>query len=207
MDGFQAYKFYLATKLHFTQKNFDVFESKGNAKNCSLSAFERRKDRKWFELLARKFNTPQEYIQFLVASAAYGSLGNIYDLEKSFETHKEWKKNKEMMTRIIQRDIEDTKSIRDLLSGNPPQLIHLIVAGKIHIETAVALNRKMGFASSWINEKYFVFQEYPLRIMKLDKFVKYNEVVIGQLIDEKLRDEKYYEGIEQFGDIQLNTFG
>ena len=48
MTSYDAYKLYLAIKLHFTTANYDYF--KHNAKvNSSLNAFLKRNDRFFFQ--------------------------------------------------------------------------------------------------------------------------------------------------------------
>jgi hypothetical protein len=48
MDGFKAYRYYLAIKLHFTTDKFNVFENRGNVKG-TREAFNARNDRYIFE--------------------------------------------------------------------------------------------------------------------------------------------------------------
>ena len=66
MTGFKAFRYYIAVKLHFNNKNFNVFENKGHVKG-SYAAFNARNDKYLFEKLARRFSKDQELIQFLVA--------------------------------------------------------------------------------------------------------------------------------------------
>jgi hypothetical protein len=69
MDGFKAYRYYLAIKLHFTSDKFNVFENRGNVKG-TREAFTARNDRYIFEKLANKYNDDREIIQFFVANFA-----------------------------------------------------------------------------------------------------------------------------------------
>ena len=54
MTSYDAYRLYLAIKLHFTTPNYDYFRH--NAKvNSSLNAFLKRNDRFFFHKLATKY--------------------------------------------------------------------------------------------------------------------------------------------------------
>ncbi len=61
MDGFKAYKYYMAIKLHFTKDGFDVFKNRGNVKG-TREAFNARNDSYLFEKLARKFPVDKDLI-------------------------------------------------------------------------------------------------------------------------------------------------
>ena len=63
MDGYKAYRYYLAIKLHFTTDKFDVFQNRGNVKG-TREAFNARNDRYIFEKLAQKRSDDKEIIQF-----------------------------------------------------------------------------------------------------------------------------------------------
>ena len=87
MDGFKAYKYYIAIKLHFTKDNFDVFKNRGNVKG-TRDAFNARNDRYMFEKLARKYPVDRDLIQFYVANFAYGNDAAVYSFEEA-ETKEE----------------------------------------------------------------------------------------------------------------------
>ena len=49
MDGFKAYKYYMAIKLHFTSLKYNVFETRGHVKG-TRDTFNSRNDRYIFEI-------------------------------------------------------------------------------------------------------------------------------------------------------------
>ena len=77
MDGFTAYKYYMALKLHFSSDKYNVFESRGSVK-CSREKFNSRNDYYIFEKLGRKFSTNQELIQYMAANFIYKNPNVIY---------------------------------------------------------------------------------------------------------------------------------
>jgi hypothetical protein len=64
MNGYQAYKYFMAVKLHFTTEKYDLFEKRGRVSGTQAT-FEKRNDRGLFEKLADNFDTDQQLIQFL----------------------------------------------------------------------------------------------------------------------------------------------
>lgn len=183
MNGFTAYKLYLAMKLHFTKLEYDVFLNRGYVANCTLESYTKKREKKWFEMLAKKFDNPQEYIQYLVAQCAYDEISCIFDLNVSMENYKKWKKNKEMLTRLILDDldrVELTSSVTDYVKD----IYRHIISGDINIETAVALNRYFHFLGEKPPEDYFVFDDLALKLKKLDKFIKYKAEVVEARIKE-----------------------
>ena len=51
MNGYQAYKYFMAVKLHFTTEKYDLFEKRGRVSGTQAT-FEKRNDRGLFEKLA-----------------------------------------------------------------------------------------------------------------------------------------------------------
>lgn len=187
MDDFTAYRIYMAIKLHFGTKNYDVFASRGAVKGISRDNFSNRKGASWFKTLAKKFKDPQEYVQYLVANAAYGSVTDVFDLQTSFDNYSKWIKHKQMSTRLIKDNLSEYNTLSPKLEGTPPAILNDVISGKCHVETAVAINRYQPFISSEILDKdYLIFTREALRIKKLDRFVKYNTDEINSEIQSKL---------------------
>lgn len=187
MDEYAAYKLYAAIKLHFTQKSYDVFATRGAVKGLTPEKFRARKESGWFRVLARKFKEPKEFVQFVVACAAYGSTNDVFDLQTSFEHYAKWIKNKQKSTRLILDDLDLVDNLTPLITGTPPKIIEWVIAGKISIETAVAVNRHTPYLSEELfKEDYLIFSRVALTIKKLDRFVKYNTDEINSVLASKI---------------------
>ena len=70
MEPFQAWKCYLALKLHFTTSSYDIVQHKGRVK-ASKDSFQRRNDFFLFKKLAKTY-TDEEVINFLVSNFVSG---------------------------------------------------------------------------------------------------------------------------------------
>jgi hypothetical protein len=188
MDGFKAYRYYLAIKLHFTSEKFNVFENRGNVKG-TREAFTARNDRYIFEKLANKYNDDREIIQFFVANFAYGNESAIYEGQQAEENLVEWIKRKQSIT---QRFIDDLAtilthtevnrlpqtSIFNFIDSAYPVTLELFVGGKVSIETLRIIDDFYPIIAKWQDNtsiKYIWNQEL-LRIKKLTGFVKYDRI-------------------------------
>ena len=195
MDGYQAYRYFMAIRLHFTTDKYDVFEKNGRVTG-KRETFEKRNDRGLFEKLANKFTKDKDLIQYLVANFAYGNNGVIYSTD-SDEYYDVWIKRKESMRRVfeldlitIQRHLENNKKIyNDLYSIDEysPLLLNLYLGKQITLETMVILNDLENYLDTWEPLIMLWKDEFRL-IRKVKRFVKYNSDVV-QSIYSKFKEE------------------
>jgi len=193
MDGFKAYRYYLALKLHFTSEKFNVFENRGNVKG-SREAFNARNDRYIFEKLAKKFGNDRDIIQFFVANFAYGNESAIYAGQESDDNLTEWNKRKQSITKIFIDDLAcllthveinklPTNSIFDFNFNQYPVALTLFLANKISIETLVIINELDHIIEHWLDNTsvQYIWNNEFLRIQKLTGFVKYDKDKLSKI--------------------------
>lgn len=196
MDGFSAYRYYLALKLHFTTDKYDVFETNGRVA-ASRSAFEKRNDKNLFERIAIKKSSPRELIDFYVANFANYNLTMMYDQGEAEKHHTKWMKNKESLSYNF---IKDCSLIERSSGKNPfdssdgsPELMNLYVGGKIGVETMSILNEYDGYIDRWGNIE-FIWSTQFRTIKKLKRFIKYDSYKLYSTYDslkESIK-EKYH---------------
>lgn len=200
MDGFKAYKYYMAIKLHFTKDNFDVFKNRGHIKG-TREAFNARNDRYLFEKLARKYPVDKELIQFFVANFAYGHDTSLYSYQEAEDNHTEWKRRKQSITKIFSDDCtkiimhaykEKVKkeSIFDFTNNQYPSILKLFLGNQLSIETLKILDDNFKLIEKWKeNASMMLLWETEIRrVEKLTGFVKYDkqkvDVVLNTFLDE-----------------------
>jgi len=196
MTGFKAFRYYLALKLHFNNDKFNVFQNKGNIK-YSYETFNIRNDRYIFDKLARKFDTDQELIQFLVANFAYGHDNMIFAIEEANEYYLEWQKRKQSITRIFKDDLNtiELESQKNALSldqiinftlNEYPCIIRLYLGKKISIESVSILNDSLDFIPKWKQNKsaMLILESDIRKIEKVKGFVKYDAEKIKPIFNE-----------------------
>jgi hypothetical protein len=201
VDGFKAFKYFVALKLHFTSEKYDVFETNGRV-NGSRESFDKRNDRLLFEKLAKKFSTDRELIQYIAANIAYGNKNVVYSSE-SEEYYDTWVKRKESISRVfqmdlntIQKELENANKSKDWIysiESGAPLLLNLYVGGYITLETMVILEELEGYLSKW-EPLIMLWHDHFLTIHKSKRFVKFDrnrvqsiyENFIGQLACEEV---------------------
>ncbi len=196
MDGYKAYKYYLAVKLHFARSSYDIFEKRGAVK-YTLEQFEKRNDKMIFEKIARKYPTDQELIQFYVSNIAYGNESPVYEIEESEGYYLNWIKRKESITQAFKNDLSviindayknelKKDSILDFTFNQQPSILTLYLGKRISLETVSILNDFLGLTDLW-NMSGFVMTFWDSeikRIYKAKRFVKYDKQRIYPLIQE-----------------------
>lgn len=178
MNELDAFRIYMALKLHFSSKSYDVFESKGRVANINVENLEKNKTR--FQMLrrvSRQFNTPADLVSYFVAQYAYANNSAIYNPMIAEENHDKWQGRKNSTTQNIIFQLEGF-DLDGIVREDPPEIFKLVMRDTIHIETAVALNK----IRPYIKDNYLALGEMGFKIDKLRGFVKFDLVrVIQQL--------------------------
>ena len=195
MDGYKAFKYYLAVKLHFTRDNFDVFKNRGNIKG-SRDAFNARNDRYIFERLARKFPVDKDLIQFYVSNFAYGNDAVVYSYEEAETNFLEWNKRKQSITKVFSDDCDrillslykekiKPEFVFNFNGSTYPLLLKLFLGKIITIETVKIFDIKQQLVYDWkMNSSVMLLWENEIRrIEKLTGFIKFEDTKIDKVLN------------------------
>jgi hypothetical protein len=192
-NGYSAYKTYLAVKSHFTQDTYDYFKYGGKTR-ASVSAFERRSDRYFFEKLAKRYK-PDELLEFFVSNFLMNDklwIGDAFDSECD-KVYTDWKRTQESITYTFGQDCEfmlnyletHNMTFNSLFVAAPypdlsfvdaiqyPPVVRMWLRGEIHVETLVLLDCVLGFMRK-ANEKLkrdFSWSVFYRKIMRYKPFV------------------------------------
>lgn len=202
MDGFKAYRYYMAVKLHFTSEKYNVFETKGHVKG-TRNAFNSRNDRFIFEKLAMKYPQDKDVIQFFVSNFAYSNDTALYGNGEAEELYSEWQKRKQSITRIFIDDLTNIinyaevnkvefANIFNLTNGEIPVILSLWLKDKIKIETLCIINELYPFLDSWKLDPtiQIILGDKYLRVKKLSGFVKYEKDKLSKIFNHFLDELK-----------------
>ena len=199
IDGYRAYRFYLATKLHFTTDKYDVFVSKG-AVTCSRDSFEKRNDRFMFHKLGQRFKTEREYIQFIASNFIYGNPNVIYSGSEADENYTEWQRRLQSATKLFSDDchtlINTDKNIDEIIkctNNQLPYIISLYLAKRINIETIRILDDTMHFIDTWQGNIQTLFGDHIRIIRKAKGFIKYDKTKTLPIVNNLLEQTWNYK--------------
>ncbi len=128
MMPFDAYKQYLSLKNHFTKEKYDYHKYCGKSR-ATVQSFYKRKDRFWFEKLARN-KDDKEVIEFFVSNfitCTDPSKLWIGEMMREGEgRYTAWKKRNQSLSYIFKGEIENLllkikklDAVFDSTSGHP----------------------------------------------------------------------------------------
>ena len=195
MDGFKAYRYYLAIKLHFTTDKFNVFENRGNVRG-TREAFNARNDRYIFEKLASKKRDDKDIIQFFVANFAYGKDNAIYAGQEADDNYTEWMKRKQSITKtfiddltailhLIETERLKHSAIFEFTENEYPVALKLFLGGKITIESLRIIDDFTDVVEKWKQHPSvkYIWDDELRRVTKLSGFVKYDKEKLGKIFN------------------------
>ena len=149
---FEVYQHYLSLKNHFTNPKYDFFKY-GAKTRASLTSFNKRKDRYFFEKTSRKYND-EEVVKFLVSNfSAANNPQNLWigEIINSGERiYSEWKKRQQSLTYLFKEQSNELLSNNELdsvfnCSKGHPILLKRYLGGDVSLETLVIFEKIFSF--------------------------------------------------------------
>lgn len=190
MDGFEAYKHYLALKNHFSSKTYDFFKYNGAVK-AKRESYETRNDKYFFQKLAKR----KDITEFLVSLFVHGKkdmwIGDIIRNEESEQVFLKAQQIKQSLTYVFMGDLE--KFNDDLVSsfvvedGQHPHALKLLLRDDIHIETFIILNDIMRFTPSWNKQitEQTIWPQVRQKCKKYHPFLEYDKEKCTNILVDK----------------------
>jgi len=184
-----AYRMYLAAKLHFTTDKYDITEFHAKVR-VSRKAFDERNQHALYEKFADKFDSKLDMAQYLIANFAYGAWGNtdiVYGTTESDQNFKEWNRRKQSLTQVFKTDLSKIRLewetnkldpfLEDLTSKFPkvPHLFQMYIGKHITLETIILLDRFQPFLKLWKENMGQLFDDDMRRIIKSKPFIRFDE--------------------------------
>ena len=190
MTDFEAYRQFLALKLHFTSEHYDYFKYNGKH-NAPVASFEKRTDKRFFRRLVKKNIDLTEYY---VANFVNGKEW-ISQFEDS--VWKEWLARSQSIEYNFINDAEKLLTSAENFDiifkcdeGTHPKLLRAYLGKKISLETLVIFDRLLHYRKRFdkeIDESY-IWPKVSMLIEKYEPFVKVNIVKCKRMLVEKTRE-------------------
>ena len=193
---FETYQTYLSMKSHFTNRKYDFFKYGGKSR-ATMSSFNKRKDKYWFEKTSRKYSD-EEVLDFLLANFVNADtpqnlwIGEI--INSGERTYAEWMRRKQSMTYIFKEQSEKLLSEIDLeklfnCSKGHPLVLKRYLGGEISLETLMILEKVFSFAKDFDkNLSDPVWETVSLKLRKYSPFLNINvfdyKKLLREMIDE-----------------------
>lgn len=193
MDGFDAYKTYVALKNHFNSKTYDYFKYGGRSK-ASRASFEKRNDKYFFHKLAKHRNL----VDFLVANLIKDDqwVGDIVNNVNAESNYRSMLKVRESLSYTFKCDLDkfsspllDNFKVED---GQHPTALKLYLEKEIHLETLLIINDLTGIMRSWnrkINDP-IVWPSVYLKCKKYKPFLQYDEEKMKKILVDRIKQDE-----------------
>jgi len=192
MSPFETYQHYLSLKNHFTNPKYDFFKY-GAKTRASVSSFNKRKDKYWFEKTSRKYSD-QEILDFLVSNfSASDNPQNLWigEIINSGErTYADWKKRKQSLTYLFKEQSNELFLENELgnlfnCSKGHPILLKAYLSGRLSLENFVIYEKVFHFSKNFdkkLNDP--VWETMSLKLKKYEPFLNINVFHFKQLLKE-----------------------
>lgn len=188
MTPFEAYKLFLALKMHFTQPQYDFFKYNGKV-NATIQSFEKRRDKFHFAKLARHRDPMGYLVSQFIAGQFTGWIGDLFT-EESEQVYTQYLARQQSLTYTFQSDLgkleEGFISRFRVKDGQHPDALVLFKRGIISIETLTILNNQLNFFPIWdikINDTV-IWPSIRDRCLKYEPFINYDRKKLAKMIKE-----------------------
>ena len=182
---FETYRTYLSMKSHFTNPKFDFFKYGGKSR-ATITAFNKRKDKYWFEKTSRKY-TDQEVVDFLLSNFVNATnpqnlwIGEI--INSGERTYAEWKMRQQSLTYMFTEQSDNLLSENDLetvfnCSKGHPIVLKKYLGGEISLETLSILEKVFSFKGKF--DKKLKDPVWETVSMKLKKYLPFLNINVFQ---------------------------
>ena len=186
MSAFECYKEYLALKNHFTKPSYDYFKYNGKS-NAKVDSFNVRKDRLWFQKLAKH----PDVHNFLIANFVKNEKAWIKELaysEDAEKIYKDWLKRNQSLSYEFKKELNHLSSnfndnfLIDKISPHP-LLLRRYLGDYVSLETVCILLQLSKAKSYWDKKMEYdpVYQEVKQKIEKYTPFLKYDKDKIQKI--------------------------
>jgi len=193
---FETYQTYLSMKSHFTNRKYDFFKYGGKSR-ATMTSFNKRKDKYWFEKTSRKYSD-KEILNFLLANFVNTDnpqnlwIGEI--INSGERNYAEWRRRKQSLTYLFKEQLNELLSENDLETvfncskGHPP-LLKKYLGGEISLETLTILEKVFSFRKNFDKKLDDpVWESVSLKIKKYIPFININvfqyKTILREMVNE-----------------------
>ena len=193
---FETYQTYLSMKSHFTNKRYDFFKYGGKSR-ATMTSFNKRKDKYWFEKTSRKYSD-QEITDFLLANFVTTNtpqnlwIGEI--INSGERTYADWMRRQQSLTYLFKEQSKKLLSEKELeevfncSKGHPP-ILKKYLGGEISLETLAIFEKIFSFGKKFNRKlKDPVWETVGLKVKKYIPFLNINvfhyKKILREIINE-----------------------
>lgn len=192
MMPFDAYRCYLSMKNHFTKDKYDYHKYCGKSR-ATVQSFYKRKDRFWFEKIARN-KSDKEVEEFFISNfitCTDPSKLWIGEMMREGEgRYTAWKRRTQSLSYIFKQEMqsilnnEEFDSLFTKMNGHPP-ILKKYLSGDISLETLVICDRILEYRKDFDKKLTDpVWETVSLRMKKYSPFLNIDVLRYKKLLKQ-----------------------
>ena len=176
---FETYQHYLSLKNHFTNPKYDFFKY-GARTRASVTSFNKRKDKYWFEKTSRKYSD-KEVVDFLVSNfTATDNPQNLWigEIINSGErNYADWMKRQQSLTYLFKEQSNELLSENELetlfnCTKGHPLILKKYLSGSVSLETLTIFDKVFHFSKNFDKKLTDpVWETVSLKLKKYSPFL------------------------------------
>ena len=193
---FDTYQHYLSLKNHFTNPKYDFFKY-GAKTRASMTSFNKRKDKYWFEKTSRKYSD-KEVVDFLVSNfTATDNPQNLWigEIINSGErNYSEWMRRQQSLTYLFKEQSNELLSENELetlfnCTKGHPLILKKYLSGSVSLETLTIFDKVFHFSKNFDKKLDDpVWESVSLKLKKYSPFLNIDvfqyKKILRSIIDE-----------------------
>ena len=189
---FETYRTYLSMNSHFNNHNFEFFKYGGNSR-ATMTSFNKRKDKYWFEKTSRKYSD-QQVLDFLLSNFVIADnpqnlwIGEI--INSGERNYADWMRRKQSLTYLFKEQSEKLLSENELqtvfdCSKGHPVILKRYLGGEISLETLTIMEKVFSFVKDFDKKLTDpVWETVSLKIKKYIPFININVYNYKKILKE-----------------------
>lgn len=175
MSAFECYQEYLALKNHFSKPTYDYFRYNGKMK-VNISSFEKRKDKLFFQKLAKH----PDVHNFLIANLSENEKSWIRELaysEEAEKTYKSWLKRQQSLSYVFKQELGnlDIRFNENLIcrDNEHPFLLKLYLGKQVSLDTLCLILDISGAKKHWDSKMQYdlIWDTIRIKVEKYSPFI------------------------------------
>ena len=179
-------------KSHFTNPKFDFFKYGGKSR-ATMTSFNKRKDKYWFEKTSRKYSD-QQVLDFLLSNFVIADnpqnlwIGEI--INSGERNYADWMRRKQSLTYLFKEQSEKLLSENELetvfdCSKGHPVILKKYLGGEISLETLTIMEKVFSFVRDFDKKLTDpVWENVSLKIKKYIPFININVYNYKKILKE-----------------------
>ena len=193
---FETYQTYLSMKSHFTNKRYDFFKYGGKSR-ATMTSFNKRKDKYWFEKTSRKYSD-QEITDFLLSNFVNTDtpqnlwIGEI--INSGERKYADWMRRQQSLTYLFKeqsKELLSEKKLEEVFNcskGHPP-ILKKYLGGDISLETLVIFEKIFSFGKKFNRKlKDPVWETVNMKMKKYIPFLNINVFQYKKILREIINE-------------------